>query len=214
MGFFFRSEERIRNLIAQYLDTVDACLKAFHASIEPCIQPGIIDKWPDPKPTHKLESKADDLRRAIAMDLFGKSLLPESRGDIMSILEGIDKIPNAAETVLAAMHTEKTVVPERFKEQFKELMDSTLEAVDLLLQTADAVFNNPAQTLYLAKEVDIRESAVDRIERKLLEDLFASDIEKVDKILLRSIIFHIGAISDRAEDASDRCGLTAIKRRI
>ena len=213
MSIFFKAEEKIREMIDEYLETVDKCLKAFNKEITPCFEPGA-KCLPHRMETHKLESKADDLRREIAMTLFGRTLLPESRGDIMNVLEAIDKVPNSAETILSAMETERIYVPEEFKPSFLELVESNMEAFHFLMKTAEALFTDPKQTLYFEKEVDIRESASDRIERKLISEIYDTDMEKADKIILRDLVNRISAISDRAENAADRLGLTAIRRRI
>ncbi|MFH2202866.1 MAG: DUF47 family protein [Elusimicrobiota bacterium] len=214
MSIFFKAEEKIRTMIDEYLTTVENCLKAFNTEITPCFEPGSGKLLPHRNKTHKFESKADDIRREIAMMLFGRTLLPESRGDIMGVLEAIDKIPNAAETVLSCMETERIYVPEEFKPQFLELVEANMEAFQFLMKCAQALFTDPKQTLYFEKEVDIRESASDRMERKLISEVYDTDMEKADKIILRDLINHISAISDRAENAADRLGLTAIRRRI
>lgn len=214
MPFFFKAEEKIHEMIGEYLQTVDKCLKVWHESIAECLERGHDVAHPGYQRTHQMESKADDLRREIAMILYGKALLPESRGDLLNLLEAIDMIPNSAETVLSAMETQRIDIPEQFQASFRDLVEANMEAVEYLLKTADAVFTNPKQTLYLVKEVDIRESASDRLENRLVGEIFDSGIDKADKILLRSIVFLIGAIADRAENAADRMGLTAIKRRV
>lgn len=211
MAIFFKAEERIREMIGEYLDTVDECIGSFQKAIEAALD---ADDLPDWKKTHAMESKADDIRREIALLLFGRALLPESRGDLLNLLESFDKVPNAAEHVLTAIATQRVRIPKEFKDDFRKLVENNVEACRFLRKTADALFNAPEQTLYLLKEVDIRESASDRTERTIIGNIFDSDMEKADKILLRSIVFQIGSIADFAEKAADRLGLVAIKRRI
>lgn len=43
--------------------------------------------------THKFESKADDIREEIEALMLGKALIPESRRDIIGLLESINDIP-------------------------------------------------------------------------------------------------------------------------
>ncbi|MFH1724995.1 MAG: DUF47 family protein [Elusimicrobiota bacterium] len=216
MPIFFKMEEKVHKMIFEYLDTVDACMRSFHETMTPCMESGREKTLPDYAKTHKLESKADDLRRDIALTLFGRALLPESRYDILNILDSIDRVPNAAETVLAAMQTERIYIPEKFKPEFRELIEINIEAASLLRKSAEAIFTNPKQVLYLEKEVDIRESASDRLERKLVSEIFDESfvLDKADKLLLKNTVFHIGAIADRAENAADHLGIIAIKRRI
>lgn len=214
MSIFFKGEEKIREMIREYLDTVDACMKCFQGAILKCLADGENKLLPNTDETHELEAKADDLRREIDITLFGRTLLPESRVDIMILLDSIDKIPNAAETVLRAMENQRIIIPDKFRSGFRELVEISVESSRLLRKTANTLFDNPQMTLMAAGKVDNQESTSDGKEKQLVCDIFDSDIEKADKILLKSIVDQIGAISDRAESAADRLGLTAIKRRI
>jgi len=60
----------------------------------------------------------------------------------------------------------------------------------------------------------INESESDRKERCIILRLFNSNIEKVEKIMLKEIIINIGNISDRVQTVADRLSIAIIKRRI
>jgi hypothetical protein len=214
MAIFFKAEEKIRNKISEYFDRVHDCMKQFHSEIEHHIRQGPGGTKKERGETHNLESRADDLRRDIEMRLYGQALMPESRGDLLGMLETMDKVPNAAETVLSIIETERIEVPEQFRDAFLELVDCNIEAYRLLQKTADALFENPKQTLYVVKEVDVKESESDRMERLLISDIFDSDLDTAQKILLKDVVVAIGDISDRAESAGDRMAIMAMKRRI
>ncbi len=214
MSIFFRAERRLQERIFEYFDRVNDCMEQFAQGMLYHLQEEGGSAEKDEGRTHELESRADDLRRDIEMTLYGKALLPESRGDILGLLETMDTVPNAAETALNIIETERIRIPEEFREDFRKLLEVNMEAYRLLRKTADTLFNNPKQTLYVVKEVDIKESTSDRIERKLITKIFDSDLDKADKILLKDLVVAMGNISDRAENAADRMAIIAIKRRI
>ena len=60
---------------------------------------------------HRLEAACDDLRREIEYLLYGKALLPESRGDLLGLLETFDRLPNIAETVAFLFSCQKMLLP-------------------------------------------------------------------------------------------------------
>lgn len=213
MSIFFRTEKRVREQIFEYFDRVDDCMEQFARGMLYHLEDGD-DGQRDEGRTHELESRADDLRRDIEMTLYGKALLPESRGDLLGLLEAIDRVPNAAETALNIIETERIVIPDEFRADFRKLLEVNIEAYRLMRKTVDALFDNPKQTLYVVKEVDIKESTSDRIERSLIMKIFDSDLDKADKILLKDLVVAMGNISDRAENAADRMAILAIKRRI
>ena len=130
------------------------------------------------------------------------------------MLESYDRVPNAAETTLAIIEAERIVIPEKFKPAFRKLVECNLQACRLLRKAATVLFENPKQTAYVQKEVDVKESESDRLERELVTAIFDSDLEKADKLQLRNVAVYLGNISDRAENAADKMGIIAIKRRI
>ena len=214
MSIFFREEKRIKKQIHDYFDRVEECMGQFREDMIRLVKEGPGRPSGDRGDIHKLESDADDLRRDIEMKLYGQALLPESRGDLLGLLETMDTVPNSAETAVAIIETEHITIPESFQKGILELVDCNFEAYQLLKKTTDALLKNPKQTLYLVKEVDIKESDSDRLEQVLINDIFTSELEKADKILLKDVVVAIGNVSDRCENAADRMAIIAIKRRI
>lgn len=217
MSIFFRAEKKIQEMITEYFARVEECMKQFEADIKRCVQEGPATAEAEKGrrgETHDLESRADDIRRDIEMKLYGQALLPESRGDLLGLLETMDTVPNAAETVISILETERIEIPGPFRNDFLELVQCNLEAYRLLQKTADALLHNPKQTLYVVKEVDIKESESDRMERMLISKIFGAELDTARKILLKDVVVAIGDVSDRAENAGDRMAIIAMKRRI
>jgi predicted phosphate transport protein (TIGR00153 family) len=63
-------------------------------------------------------------------------------------------------------------------------------------------------------KIDELESEADLAENMLIEHIFSSDMDGFNKILLRDLVQHIAAISDRAENVGDRIRLIVAKRSI
>ena len=57
----------------------------------------------DVERVHKAESEADDIRREVEDMMYTRALFPESRGDILGLLEALDSVPNQAEKVVRAI---------------------------------------------------------------------------------------------------------------
>ena len=77
--FFFKKENRVEELIFDYLDTFRLVLEHFSKALVTCItrhQCEEFDFLMDQ--THKYESKADDINNL----MFSKALIPDSREDI------------------------------------------------------------------------------------------------------------------------------------
>ena len=50
------------------------------------------------------ESRADQLRRTIQRDMYAETLMPDARGDILSLLESLDEIINRLEEKIGRAH--------------------------------------------------------------------------------------------------------------
>jgi predicted phosphate transport protein (TIGR00153 family) len=215
MALFWKKQADVRKMIDKYLETVDLCMQLFNQSMMRFLNTGCTQEFTrEVEETHKLESIADDLRRKIQMTLYGKALLPDSRGDLLTLLEFYDKIPGAAEDVLFLTKVLCLDFHEDMIEDLQKLVGVNVEAYRMVRESMNSLFENPSETLYQTRGVDAKESESDRLERSLIERIFKSDMDTGEKMLFKELVQLIGKISDRAENAADRIGIVAIKRQI
>ncbi len=214
MGFFWKKEQSIIDKIGLYLDQINTAQDLFRRSMEELI----MTEWDGKSEesvelVHRAESRADDLRRAIELELYRKALIPESRGDVLGLLESIDKIPGMFESLCYQMSLQKILIPKDFRERFLQLIDVNLAAWELLKEAVLGLFYS-RDVKENIDEIDNKESESDRVERGLIKDIFECSLDKADKILLKEIVVNIGNISDLAQATTDRLNLAIVKRRI
>jgi len=210
----WKKEKSIIDKIKTYLDQVDRCRNSFRVCIEKLIldpenaeNPALVEE------VHRSESKADDLRRTVELQLYERALIPESRGDVLGLLETMDAIPGLFQSLCYQFLLERIDIPDRFRERYLHLVDINIKAYDLVREAVLGLFFNKdvkAQT----DLVDAVESDSDHAERNLIRDIFSSKLDKADKILLKEIVINTGDISDQAETVKDRLILAIIKRKI
>jgi predicted phosphate transport protein (TIGR00153 family) len=210
----WNKEKSIIDKIKAYLDQVDRCRNRFRVSIEKLVlEPGNEENQAIVEEVHRSESKADDLRRTIELQLYERALIPESRGDVLGLLETMDAIPGMFQSLCYQLLLEKITFPEQFRERFLHLVDVNVKSYDLVREAVLGLFYSKdvkAQT----DLVDAAESDSDHMERDLIRDIFSSKLDKADKILLKDIVVYTGDISDQAETVKDRLILAIIKRKI
>ncbi len=212
---FWKKQDNVEKLLHQYFDGCDECYDLFERAFEVYFEQGLGQEFEDAVLlVHSSESKADDRRREIEYLLYGKALLPESRGDLLGLLETYDRLPNIAETVLFVLSCQQTTLPVELVDKYKQLVKINVEAYRLARKAVDALMTNPKSTLSATKEVDHKESESDRLEREMVRDIFLRDDDMGHKMLFKEYVILIGNISDRAEKVADRVGITAIKRQI
>ena len=215
MTLFFSKTNKLLEMIEEYLEKVAECMEQARKTLFLYMKKGSCDEFDDlVAKTHMAESCSDDLRREIEISLYEKALIPESRGDILGLLEAVDKIPNKAESVAFQIQTEALRIPDEFKSDLCKIININLNIFEDIKRAVRAVFKNIKEVRDITNEIDKKESSSDSMERALIKKLFSSDIDIGEKILLKELIIEIGSISDRAENTADRLNIMAVKRLI
>ena len=213
--FLYRHQLHIEGLYDEYLLEWKTCVQSFQEAMQVYFADGNNDEFAYLcEKTHKIESKADDYRRHIEFQLYSKALLPESRGDILGLLETIDKIINKCESVLYQIHLENLEIPESMAEYFSRILTVTNECLEAVYHAASDYFSNKENMIELARKIDGKESECDHIEREAIRTLFVSDLPWHLKFQLENLVIEMGNITDRAEAVADRLVITSVKRKV
>ncbi len=214
-NFLFKKEKQVQVLIFNYLDTLKLAQDNFTKALDSCLEGGcrteadfFIDR------THKYESKADDIREEIKSLMYGKALVPDSRGDIMGLLESIDIIPHRFERILYIIQTQKLEIPGFLVLDIKELIRISLECCDLMDKQVRALLSKTNGIRSLMNTIDANESHCDHIERRIIVKVFDSELDPFCKLQLKDLIVQMGDISDEADRVSRRINIISMKRRV
>ena len=210
---FINKQKKVEKLLAEYCQTVMDCLNAFRESIIN-YENAPKNSYELFKQVHMFESKADDIRREIEVMMYSKALFPESRGDILGLLEAMDKVPNQAESSVHAIKNQHIVIPEEYQSGINELVDLCVRTGEAMVDSVTKLFTDYTSATVAVGKIDELESAADKVEAKLIERIFAAKPKNIQAILLRDLIKQIAAVSDRAENAGDRIRIAVAKRMI
>jgi predicted phosphate transport protein (TIGR00153 family) len=163
---------------------------------------------------HRCESKADDIRDEVNQLMYSKALIPESREDIMGLLEMIDEIPRYFELVLNMIRTQKIDIPELIVMDIRELIRISIESCDLMIKQVDTMLKKKEGIRALLATIDHNESHCDHIERRIIGKIFDSDLDPFQKLQLKEMIVYMGEISDQVDRVSKRINIITMKRRV
>ena len=166
------------------------------------------------RPVNRMESEADQLRRTIEIQLYEQTLIPESRGDVLGLLENLDSVLNLFEGALWGFSIETPDIPEEFRGDFASLAEQVVHAVEAIVLASRAFFRNIDAVKDHMHKVMFYEKEADKVSTKLKRAIFASDLELAHKAHLRSFAEHLDNIADRSEDVADRLAIYTIKRTI
>ena len=161
----------------------------------------------------KQEHKVDELRRAIEKQLYTETLIPESRGDVLALLETADNVINQVKATLLEFSVESPMVPKKFHTDFINLSENAIKAIDEMTKALRSFFKNPYSVSDFLHKVYYYEKEADKSAERLKRAVFADKTLKLsEKIHLRYFALHIDTIADKSEDVADRLGIYSIKR--
>jgi hypothetical protein len=163
-----------------------------------------------------IESEADDKRREIKQKLYTYMLIPESRGDVLGLLETIDDIVDMCEKVLEQISIETPEIPDFLKSDFVKLAELSSQAVEELVKGAQVFFRQVDMVSNYVNKVHFYEHEADDVEEQLKRKAFASEelVRFSHKVHMRYFAEKIAMVSDVAESVCERLSVYAIKRRI
>jgi predicted phosphate transport protein (TIGR00153 family) len=213
--FLFKKEQQLESLISQYLENLSRTQEHFVKAMNTCLDEGLSGQFSFLiEQTHKFESKADEIRDEINYLMYSRALIPESREDIMSLIEQVEVIPRIFELILHLIRTQKLKIPDIIMLDVKDLIRISVESCELMIKQIDLMLKNRQGIRALVSTIDHNESHCDHIERSLMLKIFESDMELVHKLQLKELIIAMGEVSDQADRVSKRVNILTLKRRV
>lgn len=212
---FWSGQSELNEMMQDHAKLVDKTLEKFKEGMCSWVEEGDLDKANElAYETHKLEGKADDLRRKIEMKLLNGALLARSRRPLLDIVERTDKLANAAEASMDFTLLQKIELPEKLGPIAEQIVDRSVEIVEVVQKGLEALFGGKEDVLEYTEEIEQLEGDIDDLERDFIQKLFdLEELELAEKILLRQYLESLVEISDRAEDLSDEMEILTATRR-
>ena len=172
---------------------------------------GVYDGFLDQE--REIESREDALRRAIESELFARTLIPDLRADVMTMLEATDGIVNMFQANLYRLSIQQPDIPAEFHAGFRGLAETVIACVDSAVLAARAFFRDMNSVRDHATRTIFLESEADKLSTRLQRSVFSSELPLERKMHIRYFIERIDDIANEAEDLADSLQIFTIKRR-
>jgi len=209
----FRRTRQLETQIDGFFDKLSESSVVYRLAVRLYLREGACEEFQGRLDrVNELESEADQLRRDIEKQLYSNTLIPDSRGDVLGLIETVDQLMSEFEGSLWAFSIETPEIPQDFVSNFRKLTNMVIRAVDELALSGRAFFRSPHDVPAYNHKVVLYEKEADVISTKLKRAIFASDLDLSRKIHLREFVEQIDNIADVAEDVADRLSIYAIKR--
>ena len=122
----FSKGKKAYELISEHLDAVLSCYDLFTQAIAKTLVTG-----PGPEAealalqVDKMESKADEARHKIIKSFLEGALLPESRREVLKLIELTDEIANKTESDIRQIALQQIIFPAEIKDNILRINDQT-----------------------------------------------------------------------------------------
>lgn len=159
------------------------------------------------------EHQGDKLRRTIEQELYRKTLIPESRGDVMELMEDMDALLDRFTGLIWQFEIEKPEICSEFHDDFRELLRYSVEAVESNVLSCRAFFTDIQAVSNHLHKVSFWEKESDKVSTRLQKAIFSrEDLRLSHRMHLRFFAKQVDRIADEAEDVADRLNIYVIKR--
>ena len=160
-----------------------------------------------------MEHRGDFLRRDIEKNLYQKTLIPESRGDVMRLLEDMDTLLDRFKGLISQFEIEQPEIYPEFHEYFKELLHYSVESVEATVCSCRAFFNDVNEVDDYIHKISFWEKESDKASTMLQKTIFGDGrLSLSQKMHLRYFAKMVDRIADDAEHVGDRLNIYVIKR--
>lgn len=212
MSMFLKKTKKLEIQIDEYLDLVIKGGLIFKLGIKCYLdhQTEAFDNYL--KELRNIEEKADDLRRNIEIKLYTRTLIPESRGDVLGLMESCDKVLNITTETLLEFSVEIPNLFPELKTDFLDIAESSIACLENTVSGIRSYFKNIDAVRDYVTKVQFYRKETNKIAEKIKRTIFRTEHELGQKIHTRYFTFHIERIAEQSEDVCDRLSIAIIKR--
>lgn len=160
------------------------------------------------------EERADGLRRSIENQLYLHTLIPESRGDVLGLLESADGVLNLMTVTLLRFSIEAPELERDLAPLFLDLSATAVATVEAMVAGIRAYYRYPAEVRdHISRAQGCRDET-NRIAETYTRTVFRRDLRLSHKSQLRYFVTQTEQVAEEADDVCDRLAIAAIKRHV
>ena len=208
----FGKTKLLESQVDQFLDLITKGTLCMRAAIQSYLGGDDEDFQSRLELVSEYERKADDLRRSTQAMIYTYSLIPESRADVLGLLENLDSVIDRAKQVVQEFDVQEPDVEVGYFDLYLQVTNKSVKAVEQVVDAARAFFRNESRMRDCINKVDFYEGEADRAGFRLKKQIYQSDLDLARKHHLRYFADALESLSDIAEEVSEQLAIASIKR--
>lgn len=208
-----KKAEKVEKLIIKHVAKICEVVTEMHKMVQDYMNADKVFKQ-ESYLVHQLEAEADTIRAEIGKMLYDGAFLAVYRTDYFDIVDRLDRIANHAELYSDFMFLTRPMIPAFMVDPIREIIARN-EEMSVALTAFIQVFISGGSQFFTKKEtIHTLERDVDRIQFNVTRSIFKSDLKKIEKFHLKSVVDKLSRLSDLVEDACDRIEVLSAKLRM
>ncbi len=210
----FGKTKKVERAIDEFLDAVSETGILFGKAVKGYVAAGGVDEdcARHQQRVTEIEKRCDNLRRSIEAVLLTQMLIPETRGDVLSLIDLLDGLVDRVKRELLSMTIETPQLPEILHQDLGRLIEAICSAVDEMVRGSRAFFTDQHAVRDHVHKIGIHESEADAVAIRMKQRIFDSSAELAEKMMLRDFIDSLDRIADQAEDIGDQLSIYTMRR--
>ena len=205
-----------------HMAKVQACIEA----LEPFVEAALEGKWKKAEKAQgkiaELENEADDLKKALRLNLPTGLFMPVSRRDLLEVLTMQDRIANKSKDIAGLMLGRKIEFPDAMNKKVIEFVKRCIDAsaqAQIAINELDELVatgfrgNEIKLVASMIKKLNKIESDTDKLQVTIRSMLFKQekDLPPIDVMFMYKVIEWIGDLADIAQRVGSRLELMLAK---
>jgi hypothetical protein len=204
MELFKERCREVTKLFEKFTKSVGLCLDYSSRSVIEYANKGESEIVNDlARRTHEAESRADKYRRDIIDRLIKGAFLPETRRDLMNLVENIDNVADEAEEVLDNLLFVGADISMLDKEGIRSMFDLLEKQFAVLKESVQFLFKDIFQAAGKTITLQRIEAEIDKKEEAIMRKVKAEEQDLATKMFCQKTVKAIADIGDVIENAGD-----------
>jgi uncharacterized protein Yka (UPF0111/DUF47 family) len=161
-----------------------------------------------------LQERCNELRRSVANTLYTEMLIPDFRGNVLSLLSnlyGLLRVLTRSFQEFMIEHATTSIAADE-KVQIEALTGFVVKSIQSTIIAARAFFRNPPAVRDHIYEIRVFATEAGKAALRIKKRIFTSSMPLERMLHARDSIDIIASIADMAEEISDELSIYAIKR--